>query len=156
MFTTKERFGLGRVYLAATEEAKRRGDRRVGTEHLALALLIDPESVTAQALGVSLASARTALQNLDRQAIASLGIELGIEAASEPVPPGRRKERLRLTPAAKGVFTSLGKAAKGERLGIRHVLVVLMAQQRPDPAAELLDALEVDRAAVRMRLQASS
>jgi ATP-dependent Clp protease ATP-binding subunit ClpA len=65
MLSTAQRFGLGRVYRDATAEARRRGDRRVGTEHLALALLADPESVTARALGVSLTAARDALRALD-------------------------------------------------------------------------------------------
>jgi biotin operon repressor len=164
MFSTTERFGLGRVYLAATAEAKRRADRRVGTEHVVLALLADPESVTARALGVSLGAARAALRELDGQALASLGIDLETVPTSDSevdgvdgvVPPGRENERLRLTPAAKGVFTGLRKAAKGERLGVRHLLIVLLAQQRPDPGAVLLDALGVDRAQVRGRLQAAS
>ena len=56
--TSSRRFGMGRVYLDATAEARRRGDRRVGTEHLLLALIADPDSSTARALDVPL-SVRT-------------------------------------------------------------------------------------------------
>jgi ATP-dependent Clp protease ATP-binding subunit ClpA len=151
MWTTTQKFGLGRVYRDATAEAKRRGDRRVGTEHLALALLTDPESVTARALGVSLTAARDALRALDRQALASVGIDADFTGQ---VLPGREGERLGLTPAAKAVFTGLRReVTKGERLGIQHVLLALLSRPGPDPAGELLDALTVDRPAVRRRVQ---
>jgi hypothetical protein len=45
------------------------------------------------------------------------------------------------------------EVAKGDRLGIQHVLLALLCLQRPDPAAELLDALKVDRVEARRRLQ---
>ena len=32
------------IYLQASEEARRRGDRRTGTDHLLLALLADPSA----------------------------------------------------------------------------------------------------------------
>lgn len=144
------RFGMGRVYLDATAEALRRGDRRVGTEHVVLALLKDPESLTAKALRVDLASARAALAALDRQALRSVGIDADFDGA---VFPGKDRERLRLTPAARDVFTGLRKEAGGERLGVQHVLLALLSRQQPDPAADLLDTLEVDRAAVRERLR---
>jgi ATP-dependent Clp protease ATP-binding subunit ClpA len=151
MFSTTQKFGLGRVYRDATAEAKRRGDRRVSTEHIALALVSDPESVTARALGVSLTEARAALQALDRQALASVGIDTDY---SGPVLPGRENERLRLTPAAKAVFTGLRQeVTKGERLGIQHVLLALLSRQRPDPAAELLESLRVDRTKARRRVK---
>jgi ATP-dependent Clp protease ATP-binding subunit ClpA len=144
---------MGRVYRDAIALAVARGDRSVNSEHLALALLVDPESVTARALGVSLTTAQEALETLDRQALASVGID-GVFPA--PVPAPRRQRRLRLTPAAFAVFTTLRKHANGERLGAQHVLLALLARQRPDPAAELFDALGVDRAEVRRRLRETS
>ncbi len=144
------RFGMGRVYLDAAAEARRRGDRRVSTEHLALALLVDQDSAPARALGISLGAARAALQELDRDALANLGISM---PSAGPVIPGQVKERLRLTPAAREVLTGLRREASGKRLGVQHVLLALLRQQKPDPAAELFDALAVDRTAVRNRLQ---
>ncbi|MFZ2048260.1 MAG: Clp protease N-terminal domain-containing protein, partial [Trebonia sp.] len=47
------------LYLRASEEARRRGDRRTGTDHLLLALLEDPSIEVV--LGVSLQQARQAL-----------------------------------------------------------------------------------------------
>jgi Clp amino terminal domain, pathogenicity island component len=138
------------VYLDATAEAKRCGDRRVGTEHLVLALLADPHSAPARVLGVDLASTRAALAELDRQALAYLGIH---PTFSSSTVPGRPAERLRLTPSARSVFTGLARTRlKGERTGPAHVLLALLTLLPPDPAAVLLDALRVDRAEVRARL----
>jgi ATP-dependent Clp protease ATP-binding subunit ClpA len=144
----KPQFGMGQVYLDANAEAVRMGDRKVGTEHVALALLIDPDSITAEALGADLNTAREALENLDRDALASVGIDA---APPGPVFPGRERDRLPLTPAAKAVFTGLREEAGRERIGTKHVLLALMARRPPDPAAALFDALGVDRAAVRSR-----
>ncbi|TCB97348.1 hypothetical protein E0H26_13550 [Micromonospora zingiberis] len=140
---------MGHVYLNANAEAVRRGDRKVSTEHVLLALLIDPGSITGQALGVSLNEAREALERLDRDALASVGVQA---AFAGPVFPGRDDDRLPLTPLAKAVFTGLRKQAGRDRIGVHHVLLGLLASTRPDPAAVLLDALSVDRAAVRTRL----
>lgn len=143
-------FGMGQVYLDANAEAVRRGDRKVGSDHVLLALLTDPGSITAQALGVDLNAAREALGRLDRDALASVGIDA---APPGPVFPGRERDRLPLTPAAKAIFTGLRKEAGRERIGIKHVLLALMSRTLPDPAAALLDALGVDRTAVRARLR---
>ncbi|WP_223838849.1 Clp protease N-terminal domain-containing protein [Nocardiopsis deserti] len=142
-------FGMGRVYLDANTEALYRGDRKVGTEHVLLALLGDPDSAAARALGADLPAARRALERLDADALASVGVQA---ESPGPVLPGREGDRLALTPAAKAVFTGLRKEAGRERIGTEHVLLGLLARTRPDPAAELLDALETDRAAVRARL----
>jgi len=140
---------MGRVYLDANTEALRRGDRKVGTEHVVLALLLDSRSATAEALGVRLGDAREALEGLDRDALAAIGVHA---VPAGPVLPGRERDRLPLTPAAKAVFTGLGKEAGRERIGAGHLLRSLLSRTRPDPAAVLLDALGVDRAAVRSRL----
>lgn len=152
MAVTSKKFGMGRVYLDASAEAKGRGDRRVSTEHILLAMLVDPHAEPARALGLDLATARAELRRLDHEALAAVGIDVSYEG---PVFPGREKERLPLTPAAKAIFTGLRKSAQGERLSINHVLLSLLETTRPDPAAELLDALGVDRSHVRRQLQSA-
>jgi Clp amino terminal domain, pathogenicity island component len=149
------------IYLQAGEEARRRGDRRTGTDHLLLALLEDP-SVEA-VLGVSLQQAREALESLDHEALGALGLGSGADAPPLPMravpkkPRIRdvaRKDRLRMTPAAKKVLEDAYKP-KGHRkfqLTGPEVLAQILALQPPDPAAALLDALGVDRAAIRQRL----
>lgn len=149
MVGNQPRLGMGHVYREASAEAKRRGDRRVSTEHIALAMLVDPDSETARALGVSLESARAALETLDREALTSVGIDV---IANPPPISGRMGERLRLTPAGRAVF-GLRREAAGERLGVKQVLFALLARERPDPAAELLHAIGVDRTQVCNRLR---
>jgi ATP-dependent Clp protease ATP-binding subunit ClpA len=140
------------VYREASAEANRRGDRRVSTEHIALAMLLDPDSETARALGISLESARAVLETLDREALTSVGINV---INNPPVISGRVGERLRLTPAGRAVFTGLRREGAGERLGVKHVLLALLSRERPDPAAELFHAIGVDRTQVRNRLRAT-
>ena len=152
MVSNQPRLGMGQVYREASAEAKRRGDRRVSTEHIALAMLVDPDSETARALGVSLESARAALDTLDREALTSVGIEV---IDNPPSLSGRKGERVRLTPAGRGVFTGLRREAGGERLGVKHVLLALLSRERPDPAAELFHAIGVDRTQVGNRLRAT-
>ena len=150
------------LYLRAGEEARRRGDRRTGTDHLLLALLEDPSIEVV--LGVSLQQARQALDSLDHEALDALG--LGFDADAPPlamraVPTKPRfrdvaqKDRLRMTPAAKKVLETASKSNR-RRLQItaQQVLAQILALQPPDPAAVLLGALGVDTSEVRRRLDA--
>ena len=141
------------VLTSATEEARRRGDRRLGTDHLLLGLLHDEDSRAAQALGVSLADARAASDALDLAALAAVGIEIPTLGEEAPASFGRRLPPL--TSGARAVFKrAIGEArpARSGRIEATHFLLALLTLQRPDPAAELLDALGVDPAAVRKRL----
>jgi hypothetical protein len=141
-------YNVGATYYDARHEAVRRGDRVIGTEHLVLALLVDPASPAAQALGCDLGSARRALDALDDQALAAIGIRPGITAG--PV-AARPPARLRLTPAAKAVFTDPQGARKARDPGLAAVVGALLDLPRPDPGAELLAALRVDARAVKER-----
>lgn len=145
----------GRMQLltAATEEARRRGDRRLGTDHLLLGLLHDANSPVAKALGVSLADARAAVQELDATALAGVGIESQPLHDKSPGLIGRG-----FPPLTSGARAALKRAIddadpfRSGRLEATHFLLALLSLQLPDPAAELLDALGVDPAAVRRRL----
>jgi hypothetical protein len=140
------------ICLRAGEEARRRGDRRTGTDHLLLALFEDP-SIQA-VLGVNLQQAREALESLDHEALSALGLGSGTDAPPLPMravpkkPTIRdiiQKDRLRMTPAAKKV---LEKASKPNRrklqITAQQVLAQILTLQPPDPAAVLLDALGVN------------
>jgi Clp amino terminal domain, pathogenicity island component len=153
------------IYLQASEEARRRGDRRTGTDHLLLALLAlfeDPSIETV--LGVSLQQARQALESLDHEALAALGLGSGADTPPLPmrdVPKKPRirdvaqKDRLRMTPAAKKVLEEASKPNR-RRLYVtaQQVLAQILALQPPDPAAVLLGALGVNASEVRRRLDA--
>jgi Clp amino terminal domain, pathogenicity island component len=142
------------IYLQASEEARRRGDRRTGTDHLLLALLEDPSVEVV--LGVSLQQAREALESLDREALGALGLGAGADAPPLPmraVPKKPRirdvakRDRLRMTPAAKKALEEAYKPKGHRKLQVTgpEVLAQILALQEPDPAAVLLGALGVNR-----------
>jgi len=150
------------IYLQASEEARRRGDRRVGTDHILLALFED--SATEVVLGVSLGQARQALESLDHEALGALGLGSTTDAPSLPMravpkkPRLRdvaRKDRLRMTPSAKKMLEEASKPNR-RRLQItsKQVLAQILTLQPPDPAAVLLGALGVNTSEVRRRLDA--
>jgi hypothetical protein len=141
-------YNFGATYYDARDEAIRRGDRTIGTEHLVLAMLVDPDSPAAKALGCDLGSARRALDALDSEALAAIGVEPEITAGPVAM---RTRGRLRLTPAAKAIFTGIRDARKNRRAGLGMVLNALLDLRPPDPAAELLVALGVDTRFVRER-----
>ena len=150
------------VALQASEEARRRGDRRTGTDHILLALLEDP-SIEA-VLGVTLQQARQAHESLDQEALSALGLGPGSDAPPLPmraVPKKPRlrdlmqKDRLRMTPVAKKVLEEASKPNR-RRLQVtsQQVLAQILTLQPPDPAAVLLGALGVNTREVRRRLDA--
>jgi hypothetical protein len=148
------------ICLRAGEEARRRGDRRIGTDHILLALFDDPS--IEDVLGVNLQQARQGLESLDHEALGALGLGPGTDAPPLPiraVPKKPRirdimkKDRLRLTPAAKKVLEVASKPNR-RRLQItaQQVLAQILTLQPPDPAAALLGALDVNPSEVRRRL----
>ena len=152
------------IYLRAGEEARRRGDRRAGTDHLLLALFEDPSVEVV--LGVNLQQARQALESLDHDALGALGLGSGTDAPPLPmraVPTNPRirdvaqKNRLRPTPAAKIVLEEAVKPNRRKAyVTAQQVLTQILTLQPPDPAATLLSALGVNTSAVRVRLDADT
>jgi hypothetical protein len=152
------------ICLQAGEEARRRGDRRTGTDHLLLALL-ENRSIE-EALGVNLQQARQGLESLDHEALAALGLGSGTDAPPLPmraVPRKPRlrdvaqKDRLRMAPAAKKVLEEASKPNR-RRLSVtaQQVLGQILTLRRPDPAAVLLDSLGVNTSEVRLRLDSAT
>jgi hypothetical protein len=152
------------ICLRAGEEARRRGDRRAGTDHILLAVFEDPSIEVV--LGVSLEQARQALESLDHEALGAVGLGSGADAPPIPmraVPKKPRfrdaasKDRLRITPAAKNVLERASKPNR-RRLQItaEQALAEILTLQPPDPAAVLLGALGVSTSEVRLRLDLPS
>ena len=150
------------IYMRASEEARRRGDRRTGTDHVLLALFEDPSIEVV--LGVSLQQARQALESLDQEALVALGLGSGAEAPPLPmraVPKKPRirdiaqRDRLHMAPAAKKVLEEASRPNR-RRLQVtaQQVLAQILTLQPPDPAAVLLGALGVNTSEVRRRLDA--
>jgi hypothetical protein len=153
------------IYLRASEEARRRGDRRTGTDHVLLALFEDPS--TEVVLRVSLQQARQALDSLDREALGALGLGSGADAPPLPMravpkkPTLRdlmlQKDRLRMTPAAKKVLENSVKPNRRKtRVTAQQVLAHILTLQPPDPAAALLGALGVNTSEVLFRLDTAA
>ena len=150
------------IHLQANEEARRRGDRRTGTDHILLALLEDPSIEVV--LGVNLQQARQAHESLDHEALGALGMVSGTDAPALPmraVPKKPRlrdvakKDRLRMAPAAKKVLEEAVKPNRRKtQVTAQQVLAQILTLQPPDPAAVLLGALDVNTSEVRRRLDA--
>ena len=150
------------IYLQASEEARRRGDRRTGTDHLLLALFEDPSIEVV--LGVSLQQARQAHASLDQEALGTLGLGSGADAPELPMRAVPRKPRLRdiatkdrfrMTPTAKKVLQDAVKPNRRKtQVTAQQVLAQILTLQPPDPAAVLLGALGVNTSEVRRRLDA--
>src|SRR5262245_30018616 len=145
--------GMGAIMLAAIDEARLRGDRLLGSEHLFLGLLHEPDSVAVRALDVDLGAARTALETLDRAALAAIGLDVGnLPIASRA--PSRKGPRM--SSAARAVINRVVKEAartKGRHVWTTHMALALLASEPPDPVAALIAELGIDRAAVRKRLE---
>jgi len=140
----------------AAAEASRRGDQRIGTDHLLLAVLADPSSDAASALGADLATARAGADELDRSALAAIGIRLG--AATDVGAAVAPRRLAPLTSGARAVLKrtiEVARPTKTGRIESRHFLLALLECTRPDPAAELLAELGIDPSAVRSRLSAA-
>lgn len=135
----------------ARDEAIRRGDRRIGTEHLLLALLQD--EALAQLVGVDAAAAREASDRLDREALAAIGFARDGFVPGGLAEPGRHVALM--TSGAKDAIRQALVSAATERartITSRHLLLALLDRREPDPAAALFAALPVDRARLRTRL----
>ena len=147
------------ICLQAREEARRRGDRHVGTDDILLALFEDPSIDVV--LGASLVQARQAVDALDRDALTAVGLG-GADApplAMRAVPKRPRirdvaqKDRLRFSPAAKKVLEDASKANRRRlQLTAHQVLDQIFALPSPDPATALLSALGVNTSDARHRL----
>jgi hypothetical protein len=148
------------ICLQAGEEARRRGDRRTGTDHILLALFEDPSIEVV--LGVNLQEARQALETLDHEALGALGLGSGADApplAMRAVPKKprirdvARKDRFRMAPAARKVLEEASKPNRRKlQVTAQQVLAQIVTLQPPDPAAVLLGALGVNTSEVRRRL----
>ena len=148
------------IFMRASEEARRRGDRRTGTDHVLLALLEDPSIEVV--LGASLQQARRALESLDQEALGALGMGSGADAPPLPMravpkkPTIRavmRRDRLRMTPAAKKVLEEAVRPMRRKtQVAAQQVLAQILALRPPDPAAVLLGALGVNPSEARRRL----
>jgi Clp amino terminal domain, pathogenicity island component len=155
------------TYVAAREEARRRGDRRIGTELVLVALLNEP--AVAEALGTDAEHARKALDAMDDEALVAIGMDPppavprppALDPSAVPARPTIKMvlhKHLRLTPCAKKVLSESSRSMRRghQHPGPQNVLAGLLELQTPDPAIDLLAALGIERSAVRERLAMSA
>jgi ATP-dependent Clp protease ATP-binding subunit ClpA len=142
-----------RTVLQAAETARASGDARIGTDHLLIALLSQRSSLSARLLGVSAADAGQASRDLDRVALSAVGIDVG---DIPPTPPMASRTRPGLTSGSRNVLKTAVQRAAGTRPRRRvteaDLLLAILALKPPDPAADLIDRLGIDRDAVRQQL----
>lgn len=151
----------------AIGEAERRGDRRVGTEHLLLAVIASPNPLTSaavEAFGIDLQRSRRALDTGDVEALAAVGVDAaGLQAPTADDTWRRSLGRFRRSVAHKpftgGAKQTLEAALRealrlGDRhIGNEHLLLALSTRTAPDPAHQLLTALSVDSTALHTDLE---
>jgi hypothetical protein len=122
---------LRMVLRSADEEARGRGDRRVGTDHLLLGLLHEPDSPAARALGVSLEDVRMASETFDLAALAAVGVGVGAFRRRPALGPARGL--LPLSSGARAVVERAVDEARPHRTGrldTGHVLTALLSLDR--------------------------
>ena len=135
----------------AFEEAKRRGDARLGTDHVLLGALHDPRG--SGLVGADVADARSAMDRLDLAALAAVGIDTDV-----PFTASRRGSKPRWSVGAQQVLRESVRDAKLRRakvIDVASVLRSLLDRPAPDPAHELLAEIGVDADVVRTRLVAA-
>jgi ATP-dependent Clp protease ATP-binding subunit ClpA len=139
------------VVTHAVEEAANRDDSRIGTEHLLIGVA---RSRSLEGLMPGVESIRAGLDRMDREALASVGVDPGlIEVAGQP--RRRRSGHVPFTNGAKDVLRGALRAALdlGHRhIGVEHVALGLTAIEGPDRATGVLHGLDLDPDAMRAAL----
>jgi len=123
----------------AADEAARRGDRRIGTDHLLLGLLHNPD--IADELGTDLDQARSAATQLDHAALAAIGLELGVLRLPDAAPAAGHAAPSSGMRATMARAFEIAKDDHRRTVEPRHLLRALQELKHPDPAATLLNTL---------------
>lgn len=137
----------------AVEEARARGDARIGTEHLLLGAF---DSETLARLGLDPDAIRSQLDRLDAAALEAVGVDPGlIEVESTLSRPGKRKGHIPFTGGAKQVLVQALKEAieLGDRhIGAEHIALALTARPANDRATMALRGLGLEPESLRQSL----
>ena len=139
------------VVTHAVEEAESRGDTRIGTEHLLIGVA---RSRSLEGVLPDVESLRAELDRMDREALASVGLDPGlIELAG----PARHKKTVHIpfTSGAKDILKGALRAAldlSHRHIGVEHIALALTAIEGPDRATGMLHGLDLDPDALRAAL----
>jgi ATP-dependent Clp protease ATP-binding subunit ClpA len=140
------------VFEAAKDEAQMRGQHRVGSDHLLLALLREPEGVASRVLGMDVDQGRQALEQLDARALAAVGVQ-----ASEVLPAASRlRGRIRFTDGAKSALVRSVRLAQRQGSKVitpAHLTAGLLAADSPDPVVSILRVAGIDATEAQKTLE---
>jgi ATP-dependent Clp protease ATP-binding subunit ClpA len=140
------------IVTSAIDEAARRGDSRIGTEHVLISM------AGAQSLaGIfpTPAELRSQLDRLDEEALRSVGLDPGLLGVDHKPRPGVAKRHIPFTGAAKDLLKGALKEALalGHRhIGALHLALALTTADRPDRALATLESLGLSPEGVRSSL----
>jgi ATP-dependent Clp protease ATP-binding subunit ClpA len=149
-----ERFAedMRRAVLVAAEEAsRRRGDLRLGTEHLLMGVVATGEPVSME-FGLSVDRIRAAQEARDARALRAVGIEADLDVIPRRPP---RRSRHWLWPRSHLPFTVAAKRSLERSLHIclaehhraittTHLMAALVVGEPRDPAVRALRDLGID------------
>lgn len=148
--------------LAADEVSKRRGDDRIGTEHLLVAVLAVGEPVAAE-LGLTAEDVGAKLAEFDRRALEAVGIAADLEELPRVLEPRKRRRPLlpRRNPFTSGARKALQRSlqiciGEGDKvITPGHLLAALAVGGTDDPAVRVIRRLGVDPAELDSALRRS-
>jgi ATP-dependent Clp protease ATP-binding subunit ClpA len=151
------------IVTTAVAEAEARGDNRVGTEHLLIAVagvgfpfqrsLLGPLDVGSEEI-------RQQLDRLDAESLAAVGVDPellypALRAEDGTIPPRARRHRP-FTHGAKAVLTAtLRETIKqgGRQIGTEHVLLALLSVPAEDPVSRVFASLDADPIEIRTDIE---
>ena len=157
------------VLAAATAIARRRGDSRIGTDHLLIGVITAGNEI-ARAAGLSVDGMHEALDRLDGSALGAFGIDAAPEIWGSPFPvaqphPARQRRHRRILarhlPLSAGAKKSLEKSVRvaldhrHRRINTNHLLAALATGGINDPAIRLLRSSAVDPADLESAVRAA-
>ena len=139
------------IWRDAGLESLRRQDGYVGSEHILLALLSNPNGIGVAVTGISLEEAREALHRMDDQALAAIGISIEAPDSMDK----RRHGRMSVTDSVKRTLADARREAErrgAKAIDTRHFMLAIVNADRPNLALRLLEELGRDPAHIRAQL----
>jgi ATP-dependent Clp protease ATP-binding subunit ClpA len=138
------------VVISAVEEADRRGDSRVGTDHL---LVVIAQARSLAGIFPSPDEIRAQIDRLDEEALRAVGLDPGLNDHERPS-LGRGKH-IPFTGASREALKRALKEAVawGHRhIGVEHIALALVTGEPPDRALAIIDGLGLSADAIRTSL----
>ena len=160
-----ERFGkeARAIVTTAVAQAEKRGDSRVGTEHLLIAVAgvrFPFQRTLLGPLDVAPDEIRWQLERLDSESLAAVGVDPGLLdpalRALDSTAPARARRHRPFTHGAKAVLVgALRETIKrgGRQIGTEHVLLALLAVPAQDPVSRVFASLGADPLEIRTHIE---